>query len=155
MFVMMIIFGIMPPMAISISLAVRDVPSELIEKSYTLGASNMEAVWSVVFKIILPKFMDSIRLQIGAAMVYLIAAEMLVSDVGFGYRIRLQMKLLNMDVVFPYLAILAGFGFLMDFGVRITDVGRIASCASWAPFALVLYSLICAGRNFSPCWLTI
>ncbi len=47
-------------------------------------------------------------------MVYLIAAEMVVGDVGFGYRIRLQSKLLNMSVVYPYLAMLAAFGFGMD-----------------------------------------
>ena len=37
----------------------------------------------------------------------IVAAEMLVGDVGFGYRIRLQSKLLNMSVVYPYLALLA------------------------------------------------
>jgi NitT/TauT family transport system permease protein len=59
-----------------------------------------------------------VRLVIGPAMVFLIAAEMLVGDVGFGYRIRLQSKLLNMGVVYPYLAVLAGFGFGMDSGLR-------------------------------------
>ena len=45
-------------------------------------------------------------------------AEMVVGDVGFGYRIRLQFKLTNMNVVYPYLVILAGFGFLLDYGLR-------------------------------------
>ena len=40
---------------------------------------------------------------------------MVVGDVDFGYRIRLQSKLLNMSVVYPYLALLAGFGFTMNF----------------------------------------
>ena len=40
---------------------------------------------------------------------------MVVGDVGFGYRIRLQSKLLNMSVVYPYLALLAAFGFTMNF----------------------------------------
>jgi NitT/TauT family transport system permease protein len=57
-------------------------------------------------------------LVIGPAMVYLIAAEMVVGDVGFGYRIRLQSKLLNMSVVYPYLALLATFGFGMDYTLR-------------------------------------
>jgi ABC-type nitrate/sulfonate/bicarbonate transport system permease component len=43
---------------------------------------------------------------------------MVVGDVGFGYRIRLQSKLLNMSVVYPYLALLAAFGFTMDFLLR-------------------------------------
>jgi ABC-type nitrate/sulfonate/bicarbonate transport system permease component len=51
-------------------------------------------------------------------MVYLIAAEMVFGDVGFGYRIRLQSKLLDMSVVYPYLALLAIFGYLMDYTLR-------------------------------------
>ena len=81
-------------------------------------ASNGEIVWNVIFRQTLPKITDSIRLQIGPAMVYLIAAEMVCGDVGFGYRIRLQSRLLNMSVVYPYLALLAAFGFGIDYGLR-------------------------------------
>ena len=78
----------------------------------------MELIWNVVLRIIWPRIIDAVRLQIGPAMVYLIAAEMVVGDVGFGYRIRLQSRLLSMDVVYPYLALLATFGFFMDFALR-------------------------------------
>jgi NitT/TauT family transport system permease protein len=61
--------------------------------------------------------MDAARLAIGPAIVYLIAAEMLFSDIGFGYRIRYDAKT-GMTVVFPYLVILAIFGFTMDFSLR-------------------------------------
>jgi len=79
-----------------------------------LGASNAEIVSAVLFPHVLPKLLDAVRLQIGPAMVYLIAAEMVVGDVGFGYRIRLQFKLLNMNVVYPYIVILGAFGFCVD-----------------------------------------
>jgi NitT/TauT family transport system permease protein len=118
MYVAMIAFGILPTLAQAVYLGVRDVPDELLYKAYTLGASNGEIVWNVIFRHMLPKIIDAIRLQIGPAMVYLIAAEMVCGDVGFGYRIRLQSRLLNMSVVYPYLAFLAGFGFAMDHGAR-------------------------------------
>lgn len=114
----MIAFGILPSLAMSVYLAARDVPEELIDKAITLGASNNEVVWSLVFRHVLPKIIDSVRLQVGPAMVYLIAAESICADAGFGYRIRLQSKLLDMSVVYPYLALLAAFGFGMDFGLR-------------------------------------
>lgn len=114
MYVAMIAFGVLPTLAQTVYLAVKEVPDESRYKAYTLGASHLEVIWNVVFRMVLPRLIDSIRLQIGPAMVYLIAAEMVVGDVGFGYRIRLQSKLLNMDVVYPYLAILAVFGFTMD-----------------------------------------
>ena len=120
MFTAMIVFGVLPTLAISVQLAVKDVPEELLNKAYTLGASHAEVIWNVIVRQIMPKLIDAVRLQIGPAMVYLIAAEMIASDVGFGYRIRLQSRLLDMSVVYPYLAILAGFGFLMDALLRTT-----------------------------------
>ncbi len=118
MYVTMIAFGVLPALAQTVYLAVRDFPIELQYKSYTLGASHMEVIFSIMFRQVLPRLIDAVRLVIGPALVYLIAAEMVVGDVGFGYRIRLQSKLLNMSVVYPYLALLAGFGFTMDFLLR-------------------------------------
>ncbi|MFH1077123.1 MAG: ABC transporter permease subunit [Pseudomonadota bacterium] len=117
MYVTMIAFGILPTLSQSIYLAVREVHEELIYKAYTLGASPLELIWNVIIRAILPKMLDAVRLQIGPALVYLIAAEMVVSDVGFGYRIRLQSRLLNMNIVYPYLAGLAAFGFAVDYGL--------------------------------------
>ena len=127
MYVAMIGFGILPVLAQSIYLAIRDVPNEMLYKGYTLGASHIEIVWNIIVRVILPNLIDATRLQIGPAMVYLIAAEMVTGDVGFGYRIRLQSRLLNMSVVYPYLAVLAAFGFAMDYGLRFLQ--RI--CCPW------------------------
>ena len=118
MFVSMIAVGILPTLAMTVFLAVKEFPPELQFKAYTLGASHLEVIVSVLFRYVLPKLIDAVRLSIGPAMVFLIAAEMLVGDVGFGYRIRLQSKLLNMSVVYPYLACLAAFGYSMDFGLH-------------------------------------
>lgn len=127
MYVAMIAFGILPTMALTIFLAVKEFPEELQFKAYTLGASHLEVIWNVILRQVLPKLIDAIRLVIGPAMVFLIAAEMLVGDVGFGYRIRLQSKLLNMNVVYPYLALLAAFGFGMDFLLKLLQ----RKCFPW------------------------
>ena len=47
-------------------------------------------------------------------MVFLIAAEYVVGDVGFGYRIRMQSRRLNYDVVYIYLIILGASGLTFD-----------------------------------------
>ena len=119
MYVAMISFGIIQARAVTVYLAIKEIPAEMLDKAYTLGASAFEVAIEVVFKQVLPKFIDAVRLSIGPAIVFLIAAEMVVGDVGFGYRIRLQFKLSNMNVVYPYLALLAGCGFLLDYGFRL------------------------------------
>lgn len=118
MYVTMIAFGILPALAQTVYLAVKDFPEELQFKSYTLGATSAEVIVSIIFRQVLPKLLDALRLVIGPALVYLIAAEIVVGDVGFGYRIRHQSRLLNMSVVYPYLALLAAFGFANDFSLR-------------------------------------
>lgn len=114
MYVAMIVFGIAPPLARTVFESVRKVPDELINKAYTLGASTTEVIWNVIVRQIMPKFIYAIRVQFGMAMILLIAAEMVVSDVGFGYRIRLMQRSSSMDVIIPYLLCLMAFGFLVD-----------------------------------------
>lgn len=115
MYVAMIALGIFPTLAQSIHQAARqDVSEHLIHKAYTLGASSLEVVWNVVFRQILPRIIENVRLQIGPAMVFLIAAEFLMADVGFGYRLRMQSRLLHMNVVYTYLIFLGATGYLMD-----------------------------------------
>ena len=119
LYVAMITFGVMPTFAQTVYLAAKhDVPEELIHKAYTLGAAHIEVILSVILRQIFPRILDSIRLQLGPALVYLIAAEMVVGHIGFGYRIRIEYRILNMNVVYPYIVLLAMFGYGADYGLR-------------------------------------
>lgn len=115
LFLVLLILSISPPLACKLSIAIKnDVSIERIDKAYTLGASHIEVVWDIVLRQILPKIIDNVRLQVGSAFVAVIAAELLVGSVGFGYRLRIQSRQLNWDVVYVYLIILAISGFLID-----------------------------------------
>jgi NitT/TauT family transport system permease protein len=121
MYALMIAFGMLPTLAQAVHQAVKaDVPEELVFKAYTLGGSHGELVWNVIFMQVLPRVLEAVRLQVGPAMVYLIAAEMLSADVGYGYRIRLQQRLLNMNVVYVYLVFLGVAGYVMDYSLSFT-----------------------------------
>lgn len=115
MYVAMIAFGVFFTMAQAIYQAVtKDVASDHIDKAYTLGASEFEVIFEVIWRQILPRVLENLRLQIGPAMVFLIAAEWSFADEGFGYTLRQQSKLLNMNVVYIYLAILGFSGLFFD-----------------------------------------
>lgn len=112
---MMICFGILPTLTLTIYNSVKyDVHDESIYKAYTLGASNMEVIYNVIVKQICPKVLDAVRICIGPALVYLIAAEWSNEHVGFGYRLKIQGRQIHMAVVYNYLAILAVSGYLMS-----------------------------------------
>jgi NitT/TauT family transport system permease protein len=118
MFTAMVALGIFFTMAQSIYQAVqKDVSDDAINKAYTLGASDAEILWEVIWKQILPRVLENIRLQIGPAMIFLLAAEMIVGDQGMGYRIRMESRILNISVVYIYLAILGATGLLMEWGL--------------------------------------
>jgi len=115
MFVAMIALGIFPTLAQAIHQAAKkDVNDHAIYKAYTLGAAHVETVWNVVFRQVLPRIIENVRLQVGPAMVFLIAAEWVVADVGFGYRLRMQGRFMNMNIVYTYLVILGTTGLVMD-----------------------------------------
>ena len=118
LFITIVAFGIMPTFAMSIQLAVNDVPDENLFKAQTLGGSTCEIVWNVITKQIFPKVIDSIRLQIGPAMVFLMAAEIYCANVGYGYTMRILSRRSNMEIVYLYLMFLAVFGYLMDYLLR-------------------------------------
>jgi NitT/TauT family transport system permease protein len=125
----MISFGILPTLIQSVYLGARkDVPQELIDKARTLGASQPDIVGSVILRQTLPVIIESARLCVGPAMVYLIAAEWLVASEGFGYRLRLQGRLNDMSVVYLYLVVLGAAGYAIDVALR--EVVRRA-CPWW------------------------
>ena len=67
---------------------------------------------------ILPRLIDSVRLSLGAAWLFLIAAEAIVSTDGLGYRIFLVRRYLAMDTILPYVVWITFLAFFIDFILR-------------------------------------
>ena len=115
-----IALGVIPSLTVAIYSSVdKDISENLIHKSLTLGASHLDIIEAVIFRHILPRILQNIQLQIGPAMVFLIAVEWLVANVGFGYRLRMQSRLLNMNVVYFYLMLLAVSGFFIEYSLTV------------------------------------
>ncbi len=118
MYIAMIAFGTLPTLAQTVYQSARkDVAESLVFKAYTLGASHAELIWNVIYKQILPRLIDAIRLQIGPAMVLLVAAEWMVAGEGFGYRLRLFYQRTDMTVVYVYLILLGIAGLAIDYAL--------------------------------------
>jgi NitT/TauT family transport system permease protein len=104
-----------------ISLRVGDIPREQLIKAQTLGASTAQIASRIVLPQILPRLIDAVRLEIGPAWLFLIAAEAIAADSGLGYRIFLVRRYLSMDVILPYVAWITLLAFLMDLTLRIVQ----------------------------------
>lgn len=116
--VVLIILGVAPIMIRDIYQRVKEIPSEQIIKVQTLGASTWQIITRVVTPQILPRLIDSIRLTLGTAWIFLISAEAIAATEGLGYRIFLVRRYLAMDVILPYVIWITILAFLIDYILR-------------------------------------
>ncbi|MFZ5736504.1 MAG: ABC transporter permease [Pseudomonadota bacterium] len=115
----LIVIGTLPAMIRDLAMRVMELPREQLIKAQTLGASTWQIALRVVLPQILPRLIDSLRLQLGPAWLFLIAAEAIASDSGLGYRIFLVRRYLAMDVIIPYVVWITLLAFLMDLALRL------------------------------------
>jgi NitT/TauT family transport system permease protein len=125
--VMLIVIGITPCIARDIEQRAREIPHELLIKAQTLGASTWTLILRVVLPQLLPRLLIALRLMLGSAWLFLIAAEAIASTDGLGYRIFLVRRYMAMDVILPYVAWITLLAWLMDLGLR--QLARL--CFPW------------------------
>lgn len=110
----LIAIGITPVVIRDLALRAGELPAEQLIKAQTLGASTWQLIVRVVLPQLWPRLIDSLRLSLGAAWLFLIAAEAIASTEGLGYRIFLVRRYLAMDVILPYVVWITLLAFLMD-----------------------------------------
>jgi NitT/TauT family transport system permease protein len=115
----LIVIGIAPCVARDLALRVAEMPREQIVKAQTLGASTWQLILRVVLPQLWPRLIDAIRLSMGSAWLFLIAAEAIASTEGLGYRIFLVRRYLAMDVILPYVVWITLLAVASDFALRV------------------------------------
>jgi NitT/TauT family transport system permease protein len=110
----LIVIGVTPVIIRDLALRAGELPREQLIKAQTLGASTWQLILRVVLPQIWPRLIDSLRLTLGSAWLFLIAAEAIASTEGLGYRIFLVRRYLAMDVILPYVVWITALAFAMD-----------------------------------------
>jgi NitT/TauT family transport system permease protein len=100
----LIAVGVAPVMVRDIANRVMELPPELVAKAQTLGGNSWTMVLRLVLPQVMPRLLTCVRLALGPAWLFLIAAEAIASTEGLGYRIFLVRRYLSMDVILPYVA---------------------------------------------------
>lgn len=125
--VMLIIIGIAPFLCRDLQQRVTEIPDEQLIKAQTLGASSWQIIQRVILPQILPRLIASVRLSLGSAWLFLIAAEAIASTDGLGYRIFLVRRYLAMDVILPYVVWITILAFVIDLLLRLLS----RQCFPW------------------------
>jgi NitT/TauT family transport system permease protein len=119
--IMLIVIGVTPTIILDTFNLTKGVPNEQLVKAFTLGANDFDVAYRVVMRQILPRVLNSIRLNLKAVMLFLFAGEMIASTDGLAYRIALLRRHMGMDVIIPYVLWVALLLFLVDLGMRIVN----------------------------------
>ncbi|MEM0900611.1 MAG: ABC transporter permease subunit [Pseudomonadota bacterium] len=112
--IMLVALGTAPVMTRATAQAVMDIPTELIIKAQTLGATTWQMIVRLVLPQVLPKLVTAIRLGLVPGWIFLISAEAIASTSGLGYRIFLVRRFLAMDVILPYVLWITLLAFAID-----------------------------------------
>ena len=99
--------------------SVKFVPRDLIETTYTLGGNRWQVLSQVISPYIVPRIIDTFRVNMAASWNLVVVAELLAATEGLGKRILLAQKFLKTDEIFACLIILGLIGFAIDIFFRL------------------------------------
>ncbi|WP_159783454.1 ABC transporter permease [Sodalinema gerasimenkoae] len=107
--------------------AVKFVPKELIETTYTLGGNRKQVLLKVILPHVLPGILDASRVNMAASWNLVIVAELVAATEGLGRRISVAQRFLRTDEIFAGLLVIGLIGLAIDLLFRLA----LKLCCSW------------------------
>ncbi len=93
---------------------VKFVPKDLIEATYMLGGTRLQALLQVIFPHVLPGIIDACRINLAAAWQLVIVSELIAATEGLGRRISVAGRFLRTDEIFVGLIVIGTIGLTFD-----------------------------------------
>jgi ABC-type nitrate/sulfonate/bicarbonate transport system permease component len=116
--ILLIAFGSFIILVVTAYEAVRNVSPIYIHAATMLGASPQQIFRKVIIPAIIPDISGGIRVAVAASFGYDVAAELMGSMSGIGYRLVLARRYLLTENIIILLIIIALLSFSLDFLVR-------------------------------------
>lgn len=99
--------------------AVKFVPKELIETTYTLGGLRRHVIFQVISPYIIPSIIDACRVNMAASWNLVVVAELVAATSGLGRRISVAQRYLKTDEIFAGLIVIGLIGLAIDLLFRL------------------------------------
>ena len=114
-----IFIGVFFPLTLLIADVSANIPKELVNIAYTLGASRWHVFWRVLLPASWPGVLDNMRIGIGWAWTYLIVAELVAASTGIGHVILSASRFLQTDKIIAGIITIGILGLLSDAAFRL------------------------------------
>jgi NitT/TauT family transport system permease protein len=112
-------FGVFFPLCLMVADVSANIPKELVNIAYTLGASRMQVFRRVLLPASWPGVIDTMRIGLGWAWTYLIVAELVAAESGIGHVILQSSRFLDTDKIIAGILTIGVLGLLSDAFFRI------------------------------------
>ncbi|MET0628708.1 MAG: ABC transporter permease [Acidimicrobiia bacterium] len=96
----------------------RNVPKEMVDTAYTLGAGRARVLGRVIMPQSFPGIIDVARINLAAAWPMLVIAELLAATDGLGYRLTVLRRGNDWNGTFAILLVFAVIGLASDLFLR-------------------------------------
>jgi NitT/TauT family transport system permease protein len=112
--VAVIFIGTFFPLALMIADVSANVPKELLNISYTLGATRWQVFSRVLLPACWPGVLDNLRIGVGWAWTYLIVAELVAASTGIGHVILTASRFLESERIIGGILTIGALGLATD-----------------------------------------
>jgi NitT/TauT family transport system permease protein len=112
--VLVIFIGCFFQLVLMVADLTRRVSYDLLQASYTLGATRWQAIDTVLIPAIRPDLLTTMRLILGWAWTYLVVAELVAVNSGLGYTIMKAQRFLNTEQIFVGIIVIGLLGLISD-----------------------------------------
>jgi NitT/TauT family transport system permease protein len=112
-------FGVFFPLTLMVADVSANVPKELVNIAYTLGATRWQVFRRVLLPACWPGVIDNLRIGIGWAWTYLIVAELVAASTGIGHVILQSSRFLETEKIIAGILTIGILGLLSDAFFRI------------------------------------
>ena len=112
-------FGVFFPLTLMVADVSANIPKELVNIAYTLGASRWQVFRRVLLPASWPGVIDNMRIGLGWAWTYLIVAELVAASTGIGHVILQSSRFLETEKIIAGILTIGVLGLLSDAGFRL------------------------------------
>jgi NitT/TauT family transport system permease protein len=112
--VAVIYIGVFFPLTLMVADVSANVPKELLNIAYTLGASRWQVFRRVLLPASWPGVVDNLRIGMGWAWTYLIVAELVAASTGIGHVILTASRFLQTEHIIAGILTIGVLGLLTD-----------------------------------------
>ncbi len=106
------------PVLLSTVAAVEHMEPVYRKVARNFGLSQAQTLYKVVFPAAFPQIMNSLRLALGTAWIFLVSGEMVGAQSGLGFLIMDAKNCLRSDALLATMITIGVIGLLLDWGIR-------------------------------------